>query len=58
MRKRSSKALGVPEVIMIPDKYLAANVARETGVKIISWDGACEVHERFTPSADPHLARR
>ena len=34
---------------MIPDKYLAANVARETGIKIISWEGACEVHERFTP---------
>jgi quinolinate synthase len=23
-------------------------VARETGVKIISWAGSCEVHERFT----------
>ena len=42
------ESLGVPEVIMIPDKYLAANVARETGVKIIAWEGACEVHERFT----------
>jgi quinolinate synthase len=47
--KKVVESLGVPEVIMIPDKYLAANVARETGVKIISWDGACEVHERFTP---------
>jgi quinolinate synthase len=46
--KKVVESLGVPEVIMIPDKYLAANVARETGVKIISWDGACEVHERFT----------
>jgi len=46
--KKIVESLGVPEVIMIPDKYLAANVARETGVKIISWDGACEVHERFT----------
>jgi quinolinate synthase len=42
------ESLGVPEVIMIPDQYLAANVARETGVKIIAWAGACEVHERFT----------
>jgi quinolinate synthase len=42
------ESLGVPEVIMIPDKYLAANVARETGTRIISWEGACEVHERFT----------
>jgi quinolinate synthase len=47
--KKIVESLGVPEVIMIPDKYLAANVARETGVKIIAWDGACEVHERFTP---------
>jgi quinolinate synthase len=43
------ESLGMPEVIMIPDRFLAANVARETGVKIISWAGACEVHERFTP---------
>jgi quinolinate synthase len=47
--KKIVESLGVPEVIMIPDKYLAANVARETGVKIIAWEGACEVHERFTP---------
>ena len=46
--KKIVESFGVPEVIMIPDKYLAANVARETGVKIISWEGACEVHERFT----------
>jgi quinolinate synthase len=47
--RRIIESLGVPEVIMLPDRYLAANVARETGVKIISWAGACEVHERFTP---------
>jgi quinolinate synthase len=46
--KRVVESLGVPEVIMLPDQYLAANVARETGVKIIAWAGACEVHERFT----------
>src|SRR5476649_1109419 len=33
---------------MIPDKYLAQNVANLTGVKVITWEGACEVHERFT----------
>ncbi len=48
--KRVVESLGVPEVIMIPDQYLAANVARQTGVKIISWAGSCEVHERFTPA--------
>jgi quinolinate synthase len=47
--RRVIESLGVPEVIMLPDQYLAANVARETGVKIIAWAGACEVHERFTP---------
>ncbi|WP_086653719.1 quinolinate synthase NadA [Acetobacter malorum] len=43
------ESLGVDEVIMIPDEFLAQNVAKETGVKIITWKGHCEVHERFTP---------
>jgi quinolinate synthase len=42
------ESLGVPEVIMLPDEYLAQNIAAETKVKIISWAGHCEVHERFT----------
>lgn len=43
------ESLGVDEVIMIPDEFLAQNVANETGVKVITWKGHCEVHERFTP---------
>src|SRR5690348_2237680 len=43
------ESLGVPRVIFIPDRYLAANVAAETEVEIIAWQGACEVHERFGP---------
>ena len=43
------ESLGVPKVIMIPDRFLAANVARQTGVEVITHPGACEVHERFTP---------
>ena len=39
---------GVDTVIMIPDEYLAQNVAKQTRVKIITWKGRCEVHERFT----------
>jgi quinolinate synthase len=38
----------VDRVIMLPDEYLAKNVAKETGAKIISWAGHCEVHERFS----------
>jgi quinolinate synthase len=39
---------GVDTVIMVPDEYLAQNVARQTAVKIIAWKGHCEVHERFS----------
>jgi len=35
-------------VLMIPDEYLARNVAQETDVEIIAWHGHCEVHERFS----------
>ena len=43
-----ARDFGTDTVIMIPDKYLARNVAAKTGVKVITWEGACEVHERFT----------
>ena len=39
---------GVDRVILIPDEYLARNVARQTEIGIIAWRGRCEVHERFT----------
>ena len=42
------EALGAKQVIMLPDEYLARNVAAETAVEIIAWTGRCEVHERFT----------
>ena len=35
-------------VIFLPDQYLARNVAAMTDVKIVTWAGACEVHEQFT----------
>ena len=58
------ESLNSDSVIFIPDEYLAKNVARETGKKIIvptkhenpdisegvmiGWHGKCEVHEQFT----------
>jgi quinolinate synthase len=42
------ESLGTPEVIFLPDEYLANYVAQQTDVKIITWHGHCEVHERFT----------
>jgi quinolinate synthase len=55
--KKIVESLGVPEVIMLPDEYLAQNIAKETHVKIIAWKGHCEVHERFT-AADIELYRK
>jgi quinolinate synthase len=43
-----AREFGTDTVIMIPDQYLARNVAARTGIKVITWAGACEVHERFT----------
>ena len=43
------ESLGVDRVLFIPDQYLAANVARETKVEILTYAGSCMVHEQFTP---------
>jgi quinolinate synthase len=43
------ESLGSDSVIFLPDEYLANYVAQQTDVRIISWQGHCEVHERFTP---------
>lgn len=44
----AAKEWGVDRVILIPDEFLARNVATMTSVKIIAWKGRCEVHERFS----------
>src|SRR5579883_2357054 len=44
------ESLGTDRVIMLPDEFLARNVAAETDVKVIAWAGHCEVHERFSAS--------
>src|SRR5579859_8045589 len=51
------ESLGVDRVIMLPDEYLAQNIAAQTGVKIITWAGHCEVHERFTAEQIRSLRR-
>ncbi len=42
------ESLGTDRVIFLPDQYLGRWVAQKTDVEIILWEGACEVHERFT----------
>jgi quinolinate synthase len=44
----AAREWGVDRVILIPDEFLARNVAAQTSVGIIAWQGRCEVHERFT----------
>ena len=51
------ESLGVDRVIMLPDEYLAKNIAAETKVQVIAWHGRCEVHERFEPEDIKRLRR-
>ncbi|KAB2912313.1 MAG: quinolinate synthase NadA [Hyphomicrobiaceae bacterium] len=52
------ESLGTERVIMLPDEYLAQNVAVETGVEVIAWAGHCEVHERFSAAEIRELRER
>ncbi|HLI65758.1 MAG TPA: quinolinate synthase NadA, partial [Caulobacteraceae bacterium] len=45
--EHAARVWGTDRVILLPDEFLARNVARQTPVKIIAWAGRCEVHERF-----------
>ena len=42
------ESLGVDRVLLVPDQYLAKNVAAQTDVEVLTFAGSCEVHERFT----------
>jgi len=45
---RIVESLGAPKVIFLPDRYLGHHVQQHTGVELVLWDGACEVHQRFS----------
>ena len=55
--EEAARQWGVDRVILIPDEFLARNVARQTDIKIIAWQGRCEVHERFTAARHPGASR-
>ena len=48
---------GSDTVIFLPDQWLARNVAAMTDIKIVTWAGGCEVHERFTAEDIAELRR-
>jgi quinolinate synthase len=37
------------EIIFVPDKYLADYVSKQTGRKLISWNGYCPTHVKILP---------
>lgn len=43
-----AREFGSDRVILVPDQYLARNVAAMTDIKVMTWPGACEVHELFS----------
>ena len=49
---------GVDKVIFLPDRYLGAWVASQTDIELVLWDGACEVHEKFTAIEARHTRER
>lgn len=46
--EHAAKEFNSDTVLFLPDQYLAKNVAAMTDIKIVTWAGACEVHERFS----------
>ena len=42
------ESLSADRVLFLPDRYLGHWVAGQTSKELILWEGACEVHERFS----------
>jgi len=40
---------GKEEIIFVPDKYLADYVSKQTGRKLIFWNGSCPTHVKILP---------
>lgn len=45
--KKIVESLHSDKVLLIPDEFLAQNVAKTTDVEILTWQGRCEVHELY-----------
>lgn len=49
---------GADKAIFLPDRYLGAWVAQQTGIELVLWNGQCEVHEKFTAMQARHTRER
>ncbi len=46
---RVAKSLAAAEILMVPDRNLAAYTAAHTGKTIHAWDGFCPYHQKLDP---------
>ncbi len=53
-----AEEFGVDKVIFLPDRYLGSWVAQQTDIELVLWNGACEVHEKFTAAEARHTRER
>ena len=49
---------GSDTVIFLPDAFLGRHVAQQTGIRLVLWNGRCEVHEQFTAQQARHARER
>jgi quinolinate synthase len=54
---RVVNSIPAEEILFVPDKNLAAFVARQTRKKVIAWDGYCYVHNQIQ-AADVQAAKK
>jgi quinolinate synthase len=52
------EAMPQEEILFLPDRLMAANLAKITSKKIHSWDGTCVVHEGFNVESVRAIRRR
>lgn len=43
------------KILFAPDRFLGKYIMKETGRKMVLWDGSCQVHEIFSERALVHL---